>query len=160
MLVAITTWFGVYLMNQVALWSGGEVVIDLGNLLQQLRRDGNGHENLWIWLTLGSTLIPTAIHFLIALMAGFLVLNRGTAATAAVKMQLALTQKNAQGGEADKEAAVGVDTDARRWAFFYLYVAPTLVIVVWLVLVIAVALLLTFWLPDIVQWFLSFLAGP
>ncbi|OED42094.1 hypothetical protein AB833_08005 [Chromatiales bacterium (ex Bugula neritina AB1)] len=158
-LVAATTWGGVYLMNQVALWAGGAVVVDLDNLLRQLRA-GNWRENLWIWLMLGSTLIPTAIHFLIASMAGFLALNRATVKTVIAKMQMALDKKNMQGGDAEREAAVVVDSDAQRQAFFYLYIAPVLVGAVWLLLVLGVALVFMFWLPDLVQWFLSLFGGP
>ncbi len=154
LLVALTTWTGIWLMNQLAVWAGGSAILDMAGLLEQLRT-GSWKENLWIWLMLGSTLIPTAVHFLIASMAGFLALNRSTAVAAAKKMQFALDKVKDQRGEADKEAAVGVDLDARRAAFFYLYIAPALVVLLWLVMISLAALIFLHWVPDLVQWFLS-----
>ena len=154
LLVALVTWSGIYLMNQVAHWASGAVVVDLHQLLHQLRCDG-WRANLWIWLMLGSTLLPTAIHFLIASLAGFLALGKATAKTAADKMQIALDEVNKHPDNPEARAAVIVDSDARMQAFLYLYVAPALVVVIWLLLVGLVSFGVFKYLPDLVQGFLE-----
>ena len=154
LLVALVTWSGIYLMNQVAHWASGAVVVDLHQLLHQLRCDG-WRANLWIWLMLGSTLLPTAIHFLIASLAGFLALGKATAKTAADKMQIALNEVNKHPDNPEARAAVIVDSDARMQAFLYLYVAPALVVVIWLLLVGLVSFGIFKYLPDLVQGFLE-----
>ena len=157
--VALTTWLGIYFMNWVALAWGGQVLIDPDELLAQLRNDG-WRENLWIWMILGSTLLPTALHFLIASMAGFLALNRKRTQKIAETLKTSLAEVKAHEGSREAQAAVEVNSDAHLMALFYLYVAPMVVILVWGLLVVMVGFGLFTYLPDLVQWFLSLFGGP
>ncbi len=108
---------------------------------------------------LGSTLIPTAIHFLIASLAGFLALNRQATKNTATKLRMALEEVSHYDNPLDRDA-IAVDSDARFAAFWHLYVAPLLVVVVWLVVVAVIGSVLFEALPYAVQELLSWFGGP
>ena len=75
-------------------------------------------------------------------------------------MQLALDEVNKHPDNPEARAAVIVDSDAPMAAFFYLYVAPALVVFVWMLFVGFVSVGIFNYLPDLVQWFLSLFGGP
>jgi len=66
--VLLATLGGLKLVEITAFLAGKEPVFTASNVWHQLL-NGSLKENLWLWVTLASTLIPTAFHFLVILLA-------------------------------------------------------------------------------------------
>ena len=62
--VTVSSLLGIFLVNYVS----GVEVINLFDIFAQLR-SGEWNKNLWIWAMLGSTLIPTLVHFYLVIYA-------------------------------------------------------------------------------------------
>lgn len=151
--VAASTLAGIWAVNLIAEAAGYGPVVGLQALFQQLK-SGGWEENLWIWLMLGSTLIPTAVHFLVALYALALVFPAKKARWAALHMKKARNDWLRRDGEAETTGNPGdvqVHEDARRYAFFHLLLGQTLVTGFWLVSVGGFSYLLFTHLPGWVQ---------
>ncbi len=102
-LVTVSSLLGIFLMNTVS----GVEVINLSDIFAQLR-NGDWKESLWIWLMLGSTLIPTIVHFyfvIYALLVSFFTSKR-------LKEAADQLQKSIDNPE------IPQDSDAVRVAFF------------------------------------------
>ncbi len=112
---------------------------------------------------LGSTLLPTAVHFLIALFAVNLVFSNTRRENAvssfeAARAKCIYLQNNDKDDVA--AAAAGVDLDDRFYAFAHIVLAELVIWGLWLLVVGTLAYALFTQLPDWVQWLLAWLGGP
>lgn len=136
-LVALSSLLGLMLVNWIAVAAGGKEVIALTTLWKQLNT-GGWKENLWIWLLLGSTLIPTAIHFLVALFALITIFPSRRANVVARQLQKSreVYEELARKGEADEgvlqaQGGIQVNEDARRFAWGYIITRKLMVYSLW-----------------------------
>ena len=114
--------------------------------------------SIGIWLMLVSTLIPTFIHFLVALLA-FVSLPFSRLRVAEIANQLQVARDEAvlciQDGNYQEAAAIPVDAFARRWAMAYFGVSRITVVILWLALVS----FLSYVIYKIMQWMFVTLLG-
>ena len=103
-------------------------------------------------MLLGSTLLPTTIHFLTASLAFFLQFTRERAYWAADEIQTSIDRVayyRTKDAEQDAQA-VGVNTDARKLAFVFLYLAPIPIFILWGAITLTGGFLLFSYLPEVV----------
>ncbi len=132
LLVAASSLLALILVNWLVSIAGADPVIDLPSLWKQLH-EGDWQQNLWIWLMLGSTLIPTAIHFLVALFALAVVLPHVPAKAAAVKLRGAREDflKRDKKNSGYTSITIQIGEDERRIAFIYVVIRQLVVVVFW-----------------------------
>jgi len=150
LLVGLSTVGGIWLVNAIAVWGGAEQAVALPALWQQLQI-GGWRENLWIWAMLGSTLIPTFIHFVVAMFAVALWFPKQKAQWAADKMEQSLKEYEALKKAGKPTDNVIVDHDARRIAVLYISLAKLGVLVVATVLLIVLGGLFFLHLPGFID---------
>ena len=109
-------------INAMAIAMNVAPVINLSQLLHQIS-GGLNSENAWFWLMIGSTLLPTLLHFLVAILALLVAFPDAWRAKAASDLRAARKEGNA------------VDHDGHLYAWLYLYVMPMLVLYGWVYLV-------------------------
>ena len=120
---------------------------------EQLRVAISGGDDLsiGIWLMLASTLLPTFLHFLVALLAFVsLPFSRKKASETAVKLQSARDEALRRVNEDTNQSAgdVPVDAYARRWAMAYFGISWPVVFVLWIILVS----FLSYVIYKVMQW--------
>lgn len=150
-LVGFTTICGLYLFELVANATPNGSVVNTTKILESFRY-GTWQENLWVWMLLGSTLLPTTIHFLTASLAFFLQFTRERAYWAADEIQTSIDRVayyRTKDAEQDAQA-VGVNTDARKLAFVFLYLAPIPIFILWGAITLTGGFLLFSYLPEVV----------
>lgn len=152
-LVAFSTLGGIVLVNAFAHYAGAGPVVSLGDLWLQLST-GRPGDNLWIWLMLGSTLLPTFVHMLVAIMALAMLFSAEQANEVADSLAAELERSRREAGNG---APFSVDEYARRAAFLYLAPMKVIVALVWLFVVGSVSWPLIRWLPDGVKATLDWL---
>ncbi len=132
LLVAASSLLALISVNGVVSMAGVEPVIDLPSLWKQLH-EGNWQQNLWIWLMLGSTLIPTAVHFLVALFALAVVLPHVPAKAAAIQLRKAREDflKRDKKNSGYTSTAIQIGEDERRIAFIYVVMRQGVVVIFW-----------------------------
>ena len=150
LLVGLSTMGGIWLVNAIAVWGGSTPVVDLPALWRQLHT-GGWRENLWIWAMLGSTLIPTFIHFVVAMFAVALLFPQHKAKWAADRMEKSLKENEALKKAGKPTDNVIVDHDARRIAVLYISLAKLGVLVVATVLLIVLGGLFFLHLPGFID---------
>jgi len=134
------------LANWMFSFGGGEgMVLDLAMLKTQLIT-GNWQENLWIYLIIFSTLIPTALHFIIALMATVYWLPRRW-----IEKTVETLKSSQQKQENDPDSTVVVDSDARRIAWLYMVLTPLVAIPLSLGVIVSMAWILIQHMPDLID---------
>jgi len=112
-LVIISTVLSLWLVNGLASLGGADPVINIQSLWLQLR-DGDWQKSLWIWLMLGSTLVPTLVHFMVALFAFTVVLPHKLTAKSAIELQ----RRREEFLAGDTDAVIG--NDQQFWAFLFI----------------------------------------
>ena len=112
---------------------------------------GGDDLSIGIWLMLASTLLPTFLHFLVALLAFVsLPFSREKASETADKLQSARDEVLRRINEDTNQSAsdVPVDAYARRWAMAYFGVSWPVVFVLWIILVS----FLSYVIYKVMQW--------
>jgi len=159
--VSATTVLGIWIMNYVSFYAGEVRIIDFENLLEQMQSN-NLQGKLWIWLLLGSTLVPTAIHFISAIVALTVLLrNHEKTEEMADLLEedrfLAVEEKKEKGSQ--DAAVITSHSSARLYAFIHLYVFPHIVFVVGLAAVYSTGMFLFKYLPEWMGFVLDLLGG-
>jgi len=140
-LVIGSTWFSLWLVNSLASLGGADPVINIQSLWLQVR-DGDWQKSLWIWLMLGSTLIPTLVHFMVALFAFTIVLPHKFTAKTAIELQ----RRRQEFLAGNKDVVIG--NDQQFWAFLFIMMR-FIMLFGFVALLLFVAYLLMTTLPDL-----------
>jgi len=149
-LVLGTTLGLILLANLVSTSLGAPPVLDLVELWVQLKA-GNWQDGLWVYLLLFSTLIPTAIHFMVASLALVFWLPLTHLEKLAETMESTLTEF---GGKKEGEQVV-LDSDVRLMAVAYRVVTPPLALGVSGLLLLFAGATLAHYLPIWIEGVLS-----
>ena len=111
--------------------------------------------SIGVWMILASTLIPTFLHFLVALLACVTLpfnsrnYRKTTAKLRKARREAVRRRKVDTNQPAD---AVSVHEYARGWAMVYFFVSWPMVFFVWLVLVSAISYATFLGLSSMFQW--------
>ncbi|MGV6815891.1 MAG: hypothetical protein ACWA44_01315 [Thiotrichales bacterium] len=158
--VAASTAAGLWLFNVTVESAGAEPIIDFESLWVQLRL-GTWQENLWIWMLFGSTLIPTAVHFLVALFALALLFSRADALAAAnvIKKKIEEFKRRDMAGSIQDPSLVTIPINIKYRAFLHLYLGPILIFGFWIWIVVWAGYMLFTHLPTLINSALDWI-GP
>ena len=159
-ILALVLLAGVAFSSFLAYWLARTISPNQLVTVSQLRDIAAGGHlfSISIWLMLASTLLPTFLHFLVALLAFVsLPFSRERASDTANQLQLARNEALRRESEKSYQAAsdTPVDAYARRWAMAYFGVSTVTVVILWLALVS----FLSYIIYKIMQWmFVTLLA--
>ncbi len=120
--VILATFGGLKLIEFTAFLAGKEPIFTASQVWDQLLK-GSFRVNLWLWITLASTLIPTAFHFLVILLALVTLPFKKTKVEWVVKKY-----EEALAGKSE------LHSDARLWAFLIILFAKGLALMLWIAL--------------------------
>jgi len=149
--VGVSSFFAWWLVNMIS--------PDSVSSLEELREIvAGGHDmSIGIWLMLASTLLPTFLHFLVALLAFVsLPFSRDRASETADALQEARDEMLRR-DEINHNRPAQVDAYARRWAMMFFGISWPVVFVLWLLLVS----FLSYVIYKVMQWmFVNILSAP
>jgi len=146
----------IWFMNALVVKAGGEPIVRLNSLLLQMA-SGDWQEKMWIWMLLGSTLLPTSTHFILAMLALGFYKNHDKTKKMADLLQQSRNDALKFRDSPQDAAVLTSDFDARKFAFIHLYIYPIL-LSVFSVFIIAIACIFLFkYLPSWMYFILRFL---
>ena len=153
-LVICSTLAMVMLSNIVSDAFGAAPVLNLTQTLE-LMKTGTWQDSLWIYLLLFSTLVPTAIHFVVASLAlvFWLPLNRLNKYADVMQSTLDKYEKK------DAKKVIVLDSDVRLMAVTYRIMTPVVAVTASGLLLTYAGLSLANYMPIWIQWALGSFAN-